>query len=50
MDLKELQNTRIILEKHLDSKNLENIDSREVRQKKLLNFKMKEWQSFLRES
>ena len=36
MDLKELQNTRIILEKHLDSKNLENIDSREVRQKKLL--------------
>ena len=36
MDLKELQNTRIILEKHLDSKNFENIDSREVRQKKLL--------------
>lgn len=36
MDLKELQDTRIILEKHLDSKNLENIDSREVRQKKLL--------------
>lgn len=36
MDLKELKNTRIILEKHLDSKNLENIDSREVRQKKLL--------------
>ncbi|MEL0102828.1 MAG: hypothetical protein VW837_05065 [Gammaproteobacteria bacterium] len=36
MDLKELQNTRIILEKHLDSKNFENLDSREVRQKKLL--------------
>lgn len=36
MDLKELQNTRIILKKHLDSKNFENIDSREVRQKKLL--------------
>ncbi len=36
MDLKELQNTRIILKKHLDSKNFENLDSREVRQKKLL--------------
>jgi len=36
MDLKELQNTRIILKNHLDSKNIKNMDTKKIMQEKLL--------------
>ena len=36
MDLKELQNTRIILKNHLDSKNIKKMDTKKIMQEKLL--------------